>query len=275
MRENDGRKLDHKTLEALRLRAVEQVLRGLPPEYVASALGLHRKTVYGWVRLYREGGHDALLAKPVPGRPPLLGPAQIARLWALIIDRNPRQAGFGASLWTSRLIGDLVLREFGLSLSAASVMRLTVKMGIDPPRTVWEACRGAPGAITRWKHQEYPALARRAAAARATICFADEASLHTGRLDGQRDGEPDPAGCVIHAVPTRGTPGFAAFRGDSSAVRFTEFCRLLVDHAPGPVFLVVGGHPAHHAAIVRDYAKSMGGRLELCPVAVPGGPSAY
>ena len=32
MRENDGRKLDHKTLEALRLRAVEQVLRGLPPE---------------------------------------------------------------------------------------------------------------------------------------------------------------------------------------------------------------------------------------------------
>src|SRR4051794_22590653 len=30
MREDDGRKLDHKTLEALRLRAVEQVARGVP-----------------------------------------------------------------------------------------------------------------------------------------------------------------------------------------------------------------------------------------------------
>ena len=46
MRENDGRKLDHKTLEALRLRAVERVNSGAHPEDVAAALGLHRKTVY-------------------------------------------------------------------------------------------------------------------------------------------------------------------------------------------------------------------------------------
>lgn len=42
MRENDGRKLDCKTLEALRLRAVEQVQPGAHPEDVAAALGLHR-----------------------------------------------------------------------------------------------------------------------------------------------------------------------------------------------------------------------------------------
>ena len=32
MREDDGRKLDHQTLEAIRLRAVEQVARGVPAE---------------------------------------------------------------------------------------------------------------------------------------------------------------------------------------------------------------------------------------------------
>ncbi len=47
MRDNDGRKLDHKTLEALRIRAVGQVEQGAHPEDVAAALGLHRKTVYG------------------------------------------------------------------------------------------------------------------------------------------------------------------------------------------------------------------------------------
>ena len=77
MRENDGRKLDHKTLEALRLRAVDQVQQGAHPEDVAAALGLHRKTVYGWLKKYREGGRGALLARPVPGLLPRLGPLQM------------------------------------------------------------------------------------------------------------------------------------------------------------------------------------------------------
>jgi Helix-turn-helix domain len=56
MRDNDGRKLDHKTLEALRLRAVDQVQQGRAPGGGGLALGLHRKTVYGWLARYREAG---------------------------------------------------------------------------------------------------------------------------------------------------------------------------------------------------------------------------
>src|SRR5437899_1888661 len=37
MREDDGRKLDHQTLEALRLRAVEQVARGVQADRAAVA----------------------------------------------------------------------------------------------------------------------------------------------------------------------------------------------------------------------------------------------
>lgn len=64
MRDNDGRKLDHKTLEALRLRAVDhQVQQGAHPEEVALALGPHRKTVYGWRRSSGRAA-GALLARP-------------------------------------------------------------------------------------------------------------------------------------------------------------------------------------------------------------------
>jgi transposase len=72
MRDDDGRKLDHKTLEQLRLRAVRQIEQGAHPEDVAAGLGLTRTAVYGWLAKYREGGLEALLAKPVPGRPPSL-----------------------------------------------------------------------------------------------------------------------------------------------------------------------------------------------------------
>ena len=63
---------------------MDQVGEGAHPEDVAAALRLHRKTVYGWLAKYREGGKDALRAQPVPGRPPKLGGQQLSRLYALL-----------------------------------------------------------------------------------------------------------------------------------------------------------------------------------------------
>jgi len=42
VRENDGRKLDHATLEVLRMRAVKQAETGEHPEVVATAWGMAR-----------------------------------------------------------------------------------------------------------------------------------------------------------------------------------------------------------------------------------------
>jgi hypothetical protein len=49
MRENDARRLDHKTLEAMRERAVRQVQRGESPEVVALFWGwIGRRSMGGW-----------------------------------------------------------------------------------------------------------------------------------------------------------------------------------------------------------------------------------
>jgi Helix-turn-helix domain len=68
--DNDGRKLDHQTLEAIRLRAVEQVDAGAPAAEVGrglAALGPYPKTIYTWLAKRRTEGPEALRAKPVPG----------------------------------------------------------------------------------------------------------------------------------------------------------------------------------------------------------------
>lgn len=274
VRENDGRKLDHKTLEALRLRAVDQVQQGAHPEDVAAALGLHRKTVYGWLKTYREGGRGALLARPVPGRPPRLGPLQMRRLWTLIVGADPRQLQFDFALWTTEMIRELIRREFGVGLSAVSVGRLLAKMGMSPQRPLWRAYQQDPEAVARWKEQEYPAIAARAAAAGATIWFADEAGIrsdyHAGttwapigqtpvvKVTGARFSVN-----MISAVTAKGALRFAVFEGTTTAKSFTEFCKRLVHDSAGPVCLIVDGHPAHRAKAVSKYVASTSGKLQL------------
>ena len=104
MSDNDGRKLDHKTLETLRIRAVRQIEGGAHPVAVADAIGMRKSTVYGWLAKYREGGEEALKAKPVPGRPPKLGARQIERLYTMIVGVDPRQLRFEFALWTRDMV---------------------------------------------------------------------------------------------------------------------------------------------------------------------------
>jgi transposase len=161
MREDDGRKLDHKTLEQLRLRAVRQVEQGAHPEDVAAALGMTRAAVYGWLAKYRQGGLDALRAKPVPGRPPSLSGGQLQRLYTLVVGNDPRQLQFAFALWTRAMVRELIGREFGVRLSEVSVGRLLRKLGLSPQRPLYRAWPQSPEAVARWKAVTYPQLRRR------------------------------------------------------------------------------------------------------------------
>src|SRR5215831_5447878 len=65
----DGRTLDHATLESIRKMAVQRVHEGERPSAVISSFGMHRCTIYGWLKAVRGRGHGlkALAAKPASG----------------------------------------------------------------------------------------------------------------------------------------------------------------------------------------------------------------
>jgi transposase len=157
VRDDDGRKLDHKTLEQLRMRAVRSIEQGAHPEDVAAALGMTRAAVYGWLAKYREGGLEALKARPVPGRPPVLSGAQLQRIYGLVVGNDPRQLRFGFALWTRAMVRELIRREFGVRLSEVSVGRLLRKLGLSPQRPLYRAWQQNPEAVARWKAATYPA----------------------------------------------------------------------------------------------------------------------
>jgi transposase len=274
VRDNDGRKLDHKTLEALRLRAVAQIEGGAHPEDVAQALGLHRSTVFGWVAKYREGGKAALKAKPVPGRPPKLSGPQLRRLYALIVGADPRQLQFEFALWTREMVREVIRREFGVALSVVSVGRLLRKLGMSPQRPLHRAYQQDPQAVERWKTGEYPAIRAQAEAEGATVWFADEAGIrsdyHAGTTWSPVGQTPQVKNTgarysvnMISVVSAQGALRFAVYEGSTNAATFIDFCKRLLHDAPGPVYLIVDGHPAHRATATKEFAASTQGRLKL------------
>jgi transposase len=274
MRDNDGRKLDHKTLEQLRIRAVQQIQAGAHPEAIAEALGLARSTVFGWMAKYRQGGLEALRARPVPGRPPKLSGAQLQRLYTLIVGNDPRQLGFRFALWTRATVAELIGRQFGVRLSVARVGRLLRTLGLSPQRPLYRAWQQDPEAVRRWKTKTYPKLRAEAQQVSATIYFVDEAGVRSDYHAGttwapvgqtpvvQTTGERVAVN-LLSAVAAKGALRFAAYHGNLNAGVFIDFCRRLLADTPGPVFCILDGHPVHRSNAVKVFATSTRGRLRL------------
>jgi len=274
MRHNDGRKIDHTTLEEMRLRAVDQVKAGEHPEDVARALGLHRKTVYKWLAAEREGGRDALLAKPVPGRPTLLSADQMRLVYEWVAGGDPSQQMLDFSLWTRDLVRQLVKVRFGIEMSVSSVGRLLRRLGLSPQRPRRKAFQQDLRQVEEWKQVEYPRIAADAKRRGAVIYFGDEASVrsdyHSGttwapvgqtpvvRHTGQRFSVN-----MVSAVSAQGLLRFQIVEGKMTAQKFLEFCKRLLKDAGKPVVLIVDNHSVHKAKKVASWVASTNGRFQI------------
>src|SRR5260370_25404455 len=91
MKRRDARALDHKTLEEIRIRAVERVQAGESPETVIQALGFTRSCIYTWLARYRSGGWGALKARALKGRPMRIQAAQMRWLYRTVTGKGPLQ----------------------------------------------------------------------------------------------------------------------------------------------------------------------------------------
>jgi transposase len=275
MRENDGRKLDHGTLEALRIRTVRQIEKGgIHPDEAAQTLGLARSTVFKWLAAYREGGVEALRAKPVPGRPPKLTGSQLGRLYRLIAGKDPRQLRFDFDLWTRDRVRDLVRRDFGVAMSAVSIGRLLRKLGLSPQRPLWRAWQQNPEAVERWKREEFPAIKAEAKKAGAQVWFADEAGIRTdyhagttwapvGRTPVVKTTGKRASVNMISAITGKGALRFMVVEGGVNATVFLTFVKRLVADTDGPVFLILDNHSIHKSKKLKAFAEESDGHLRL------------
>jgi transposase len=275
MKKDDARKLDHATLEALRMRAVRSVQEGESPEVVARSLRVTSRAMYRWLARYRRGGWDALKAKPLAGRPPKLDGKKLEWVYNTVTQKNPLQLKFEFALWTREMVAELIKKKYGIRLAANSVGRLLAQLGITPQKPLHRATERDEPLVQKWLKTEYPKIKKMAQSQRADIYFGDAAHIrsdhHAGRTWGKKGQTPvvmttgaRHGMSLISAITSRGRMRFMIKEtGGVNASVFIEFLKRLLVGAKRPIYLIVDRGPAHLAKKTRAFVETLGGKLKL------------
>lgn len=274
MQKQDARKLDHGTLEAIRIRAVQQVQSGESPEAVIRALGFSRACIYQWLAAYRVGGWDGLKAGRITGRPKKLTGSQMRWIYKTVTSKNPLQLRFPFALWTRGMVRTVIHRRFRVKLSLSSVGRLLAQLGLSCQKPLFRAWQQDASRVDQWLKSEYPRIRAMAKRAKAEVFFEDESGVrsdfHSGttwapkgvtpvvRVTGQRFSLN-----MISAISPRGSLRFMVVKGGVGAKVFITFLKRLLQGRRRPVYLIVDGHPAHRAKLVKSYIESTDGMMRL------------
>ena len=271
----DGRTLNHKALEHIRRLAVKRVVEDKEaPSDVMKSLGLCRTTIYPWLRKYEDKGMEALVERIAQGPEPKLTEKQRQQVKRWILGKDPRQYGFDFGLWSRRIVQVLIEEKMGIDLGLTAVGRLLASLDITPQKPLRRAYERDPAAVALWQKETYPKLRRRAKRLGAKIFFLDEAGFQSdpplARTYGLKGKTPVVVTSgqrqslnVISAVNARGEFWAATYTGKLDAEAFVAFLKNFINGRTGKVFLVVDGHPAHKANVVKAYLKTLQGRLEL------------
>jgi transposase len=149
-------------LEARRRRAAEyfQAWKSLPE--IAALLGVHLSSVKRWKRAWREGGVEALAAKPHPGGVAKLSDEQKQALVQVLLD-GPSAAGYKTQLWTCPRVVELVRKKFRVQYDAGHVSRILHDLGFTPQKLRQVAREQDPAAVERWRKVDWPRIKKKRA----------------------------------------------------------------------------------------------------------------
>jgi len=156
----NGRVLRHpgdlQWLERRRVQAAELFAQGKTRAEVAGQLGVSAQTASRWHARWLRGA-TAGMRTARHGKPPRLGPAELARI-GRVLDRGPVAAGFDNDLWTLACIAEVIERTTGVAHHPGHVWRILKAMRWSLQRPARKAVERDETAIPRWVAQAWPRL---------------------------------------------------------------------------------------------------------------------
>ena len=275
MKIRDARSLPPVAQEDIRQKAIRAVTDGKTQVEVAKIFGVTRQAVGKWIKKYNQGGNKSLKAQR-KGRPKggKLLSWQAAQIAKTITDRHPEQLKLPFYLWTREAVAQLIEQRFGIRFSIWTVGRYLSRWGFTPQKPVRRAYEQNSEEVQSWLKQDYPMLKKQAKGEEALIYWCDEMGLRsdhaTGRSYGRCGQTPvipgtgQRFGCnMISAINNKGQLNFMVFKSRFDNHVFLDFIKRMVRQIKRKVFLIVDGHPVHHATKVKKWIEAHTDQIRL------------
>ncbi len=276
----DGRKLDKKTLQYLRNRAIKLREDGISNNDTAKILGVNKETTSKWYSAYKRDGDKAIKVKKT-GRPKNVGKKlsdeQERRIIKKLIDTTPKQLKFKFALWTREAVQTLIKYEIDIDMPISTVGYYLARWQFTSKKPIKRAYERKDSATKAWLEEEYPKIQKEAKKDNADIWWCDETACQNlaNNLKGYA-----PIGThnkpvlehsanrfkinMISAITNTGKSMFSLYDESIKIDSFIEFCQKVIDSNDGKkVYLIVDNLRVHHAKVVKAWEEENKDKIKL------------
>ncbi|WP_445667361.1 IS630 family transposase [Paenibacillus sp. FSL H8-0034] len=251
-------------------------LKGKNTLEISEIIGRTERTVYKYLRAYREAGVVGLQMNYSTGAPERLTKEQQEQLKQTIVSSVPHEVGFLSKYsWTLYLIGEYIQREFGPTYSLRGISKMVHRLGLSYTKPTYTLAAADEVKQQAFTEVTFPTLKKLMDEEIAHLLFEDESMIrdyqalqHTWFLKGkqrviQTTGKH--RGVKLLAVLNYAT-GHILWKEDEQydAVTFLSFLQSVIEAYPqGRMVMVLDNARIHHAKLLQPFLEKHKERLEL------------
>ena len=179
MQLGDARKLDQRTQEALRQRAVLLVENGATHGSSTGCRSTSRddQPLYGAFQRNGASGIEKGKRGRRVGDQLILTKVEARRVQGWIANKCPDQMQLPFALWTAQAARELIDKKFGKSLGLSTMQLYLKRWGFSAQKPLTRATQRDPQKIAAWLEHDYPSIAARAKRDKAVIYWSDETGI--------------------------------------------------------------------------------------------------
>jgi len=145
-----------------RLQGGELILKGYDDAEIAEFLDISELAVWRWRKKLAENDNNiaCLARKKGSGRPPSLSDHKKQRLRKIILD-GAIKAGYSTERWTSRIVADVIRREFNVEMTSRNARYLLTSLGLSPQMPVVKSHKYSEEAVRRWSRNAWKRIKKK------------------------------------------------------------------------------------------------------------------
>lgn len=270
----DGRKTDRSQMESIRLESIDRWVAGEKPLDIIRGTNYCETTIYKWIGIFQKFGREGLISKKAPGASARLSDEAKRKLKEMIVGHEPTAYGFESSLWTRKIVAELVKEHFNVKLGLTQIGKILSELKITPQKPTRESREQDPEEVKEWKEEKLPRILNSAREANAELFFWDEAGY---RLDDQIGrtwgacGKTPVVKCTgkrsrtnsAIAISMNGAFWCTQFNGNMNSDKFCEILDEFMETRKRDVIIIMDKHPTHTSKRTKMHFASYGSKLTV------------